>query len=129
MDASGLNQLCELCGRRLTKVKYTHPHAPGAACHPRCKPRNRAVHADAVKEPSAVRPLKRAKSDPGEEIPLTATRTRPHRITAPKPPAPITKPRSSKPPIDTMALLDATHARRIALLSAETKIILEVDDS
>ena len=70
-------------------------------------------------QPPAVRSHKRAKSDPGEEIFLTATRTRPHRITAPKPPPPTPKPRISKPTVDVSALLDAAHARRMALIEAE----------
>src|SRR4051812_18033479 len=32
MDASGTNQLCELCGRQLHKVKHHRPHGVGRAC-------------------------------------------------------------------------------------------------
>ena len=118
VDSDG-QPACELCDRRLSKVKYTHPHNLGRACHPRCKPSKRAVDDDAPKEPPAVRSHKRAKSDPGEKIALTATRTRPHRITAPKPLAPPPKPRISKPTVDVSSLLDQAHARRMALLEAE----------
>ena len=113
---------CENCGRQLSKVKYTHPHEPGRACHPRCKSSKRTVNDVTVKQPPAARSHKRAKSDPGEEIPLTATRTRPHRITAPRTPAPTPKPRlvkSSGAPVDPMTLLDAAHARRMALIEAD----------
>jgi hypothetical protein len=32
MDASGTNQLCEVCGRQLHKVKHHRPYGPGRAC-------------------------------------------------------------------------------------------------
>lgn len=111
--------LCELCGRQLAKVKHHRAHGSGRACTPRCKPLKRTIENDAIKQPSAFRAPKRAKSDPGEEIALTATRTRPHRITAPKPPPPTPKPRRSEPVIDVSALLDQAHARRMALIAAE----------
>jgi hypothetical protein len=66
---------------------------------------------------------RRTKSDPGQQqeqiLPITATRLR---VRAPKPPPPTTKPRlikSSINPVDPMALLEAAHARRIALLEEE----------
>lgn len=113
------NQLCEKCDRRLSTVKHHRVYGPGRACAPRCKSSKRAVDEGALKQPPAVRPHKRAKSDPGEAIPLTATRTRPHRITAPQPPPPTPKPRTVKPVVDTAALLDQAHARRMALIEAE----------
>jgi hypothetical protein len=39
MDASGTNQLCELCGRQLHKVKDTSPCGVGRKCKHGCKPR------------------------------------------------------------------------------------------
>lgn len=122
------NQLCEKCNRRLSTVKHHREYGSGRACHPRCKPSKRAVEDDARQPPLHVRSIKRAKSDLGEQIALTATRTRPHRITAPKPPPPTPKPRKTKPTADVLTLLDQTHARRMALLAEESKIILSVDD-
>jgi hypothetical protein len=115
----GKHQLCEKCGERLNRVKQHRAYGPGRACNPRCKSVKRAIEDDALKQPSAVRSHKRARSDPGEQIILTATRTRPHRITAPKPPPPTSKLRISKPTIDVSSLLDQAHARRMALLATE----------
>jgi len=128
---------CENCGRELSKVKHHRPSGIGRACAPRCKPNKRAVDDGTITEavptqPAAKKP-RRTKSDPGKDtVLLTATRTRPHRITAPKPSPPAPKPRRVKPsvdPIDPMALLDAAHARRMALLAAESKITVEFQDS
>lgn len=110
---------CELCGRQLTKVKHHRSHQPGRACHPRCKPSKRSIDNTLAVQPPAARPIKRAKSDPGEQIAVAATRTLRHRIAAPKPPAPKPKPRIARSAIDVSALLDQTHARRMALIAAE----------
>lgn len=58
VDASGW-PACELCGRRLSKVKHHRPYGNGRACHPRCKTHNTAdvvdasLHAAAVGDPAA----------------------------------------------------------------------------
>jgi hypothetical protein len=122
MDASGRNQLCEKCGRRLAEVKYTHPQYPGDACHPRCKPKKGAVHQSASPATSSIsavvapRKRKRAVSDPGQPQNLSRLRTR-----APRPVIipPIEKTRVKADTIDISSLLDQTHARRMALLEAE----------
>lgn len=123
MDASGTNQLCELCGRQLHKVKHHRPCGVGQACHPRCKGKKHPLEAVSVKRPASTeRPNKkqrRTHSDPGPPLAITSTRLR---IRAPQPPPPALRPRPVKPhtpPLDIMALLDATHARRMALLEAE----------
>ena len=67
----------------------------------------------------AKKKQRRTKSDPGQPLPIASTRLR---IRAPKPPPSAPKPRVMKPtvdPVDLMALLEATHARRMALLEAE----------
>jgi hypothetical protein len=57
MDASGLNQLCELCGARLNRVKHHRAHGPGRACHPRCQSQRCAADDEA---PSS-QPIPRSK--------------------------------------------------------------------
>ncbi len=52
-DAAG-RQLCERCGRQPAKVKHTHPHGVGRACHPRCKPQKGGV--DAAATPTGLPP-------------------------------------------------------------------------
>ena len=64
--------LCELCGRRLRTVKNTHPHGPGRACHPRCKPSKHAVDGIESISAVAVRSHKRAPTDPGKQQPAPA---------------------------------------------------------
>jgi hypothetical protein len=59
---------------------------------------------------------RRTKSDPGQPLPITSTRLR---IRASKPPPPTPKPRTVKPIVDVSSLLDAAHARRMALIEAE----------
>lgn len=67
MDASGLNQLCEKCGQRLSRVKHHRAHGLGRACHPQCKPSKRAVD-NAVVDPSRdVRSHKRGRSESGKQ--------------------------------------------------------------
>ena len=108
------NQLCELCGRRLSKVKNTRANGVGRACHPRCKQRPEEADAAAVIDVAAeARPSKkrRAASDPGEPLNLTRLRVRaPPVDTSPPPP----KKARSVIPADVSSLLDQAHARRLA---------------
>jgi hypothetical protein len=126
MDASGTNQLCELCGRQLHKVKHHRPLTPGRACAPRCKPQKHVLErVEEQRSHSTERPAKkqrRSQSDPGQPMTIASTRLR---VRAPKPPPPATKPRLVKPsinPVDPMALLEAAHARRVALLQQESTV-------
>jgi hypothetical protein len=76
MDASGRNQLCERCGRRLAEVKHHRAYGAGEVCHPRCKDTKRPrtttlVDAECQTDsPPCKRPC-RANSDPGEPTNLT----------------------------------------------------------
>jgi hypothetical protein len=123
------NQLCELCLARLNRTKgkpYSYP--PGLICHS-CYDElheenapKRPASADPSPKPKRVR--RETKSDPGETQNLTRLRTR-----APRPttiPA-VKKARVQATPTDISALLDQTHARRMALLSAESKVVLSKD--
>lgn len=60
-------QLCELCGARLNRVKHTHKHGPGHACHPRCKPSKRAVDGGALDSTHPARSHKRARPGSGQQ--------------------------------------------------------------
>lgn len=132
MDASGRNQLCEKCGCQLAKVKHHRAHGPGRACTPRCKPsKHRSADNASSSMTVAPSPAKkrciRAQSDPGQPPVLMPTRTRPHRVSAHEPPS---VPRYKKPSAaELSAQLDATHARRMALLEEEAKIVLAVEGS
>jgi hypothetical protein len=68
-DNSG-HQLCEACGIRLDKVKYTFPSGAGRRCHPRCKPKKGPDHAAAAPplEPAVapVQSMKKRKETPAE---------------------------------------------------------------
>ena len=64
VDSSGW-PACELCGRRLSKVKHHRAHGAGRACHPQCKPKKRAIEEEDEVQPPCKRPA-RAASDPGE---------------------------------------------------------------
>jgi hypothetical protein len=79
--------------------------------------------APAVSRPSRQR---RASSDPGEPLNLTRLRTR-----APRPTtiSPIKKSRLQSTSVDASLLLDQTHGRRLALLTAESKIVLDFEES
>jgi len=112
---------CEICGRQLTKVKHTHRHGPGHACHPRCK---RHVQTDEHSAATAsVLPPKqsrkrRATSDPGQSPEPAASQSLTRRVTATEPSS------SSKMQYNTrrgeriMRLLEETHARRMAAEAA-----------
>ena len=60
------NQLCELCGRRLSKVKHTTKCGVGKKCHPRCKPSKHAINADEEPKPVAARSHKKSPSAAGK---------------------------------------------------------------
>jgi hypothetical protein len=112
------NQLCELCGCRLSKVKHTKPHPPGRACKHGCKQRSNEADAAGINVAAEPRPSKkrRAASDPGEPLNLTRLRIRaPPVDTSPPPP----KKARSVIPADVSSLLDQAHERRLALLAAE----------
>jgi len=109
---------CELCGRRLSKVKHTHRHGPGHACHPRCKARARPSKDEAVPVAAAVASVtprkRRAASDPGELPAVAASPVRSRRI-MPAKPAPLNKKQRAD---KIMRLLEETHARRMAAEAA-----------
>jgi hypothetical protein len=126
VDSSGY-AACQLCGTRLNTLKYTAPCPPGKKCHPRCKGQKRPAESGESSAAPAEKKQRRTKSDPGQSqqqpMPIVTTRLR---IRAPKPPPQATKPRLVKPIValvDPMALLEAAHARRMALLEAEKKRI------
>jgi hypothetical protein len=79
VDAVG-KPACEHCGRRLSKVKYTHRYGPGHACHPRCKQKRQAVPESTVTDDTVPPPKqsrkRRAVSDPGELLIRTRSSTR-----------------------------------------------------
>ena len=109
---------CELCGRRLSKVKHTKPHPPGRACKHGCKQRSNEPDAAGINVAAEPRPSKkrRAASDPGEPLSLTRFRVRAPPVDAPLPPP---KKARSSIPADVSSLLDQAHERRLALLAAE----------
>jgi hypothetical protein len=126
MDASGLNQLCELCGRRLSKVKHHRAHGPGRACHPRCKPTKGAAEGTAAAlAPITAAPKqsrkRRAVSDPGQPPPALLARTR-LRVRAPRPSPPDRKRLKQEKEAAAMALLEQTHARRVAAMAAASAV-------
>ena len=111
--------VCERCGTRLNRVKYTQPDGLGRACQKHFKGVKHPIKERATSSEPAKKKQRRTNSDPGQPMPIASTRLR---VRAPKPPPPAPKPRLVKPtvdPVDLMALLDATHARRMALLEAE----------
>jgi hypothetical protein len=119
---------CEMCGTRLSKVKHHRPHGVGRKCAPRCKPQKRS--ADDSREIGMVVPpaqptkkQRRTRSDPGQQQTLntpTLTRTKRVRATKPNPPRPVAS-KKTRSEAEISALLDATHARRMAILEAEAK--------
>jgi hypothetical protein len=117
MDASGLNQLCELCGRRLSKVKHHRAHGPGRACTPRCKPRQQTFELQAASAAAAA-PVatrkRRATSDPGESPQPAAAQALTHRVNAPETASTNKRQYNTRREEQIMRLLDETHARRIA---------------
>lgn len=124
VDSTG-RPACERCGRRLADVKHHRAYGAGRACAPRCKGTKRSSEERTVSAEPAKKKHRRTKSDPGQlqdqARSITSTRLR---VRAPKPPPPAPKPRVSMPPmpaIDPIALLDAAHARRMALIEAENR--------
>jgi len=137
MDASGLNQLCELCSTRISRVKHHRAHGPGRACHPRCKTLKRsaddaptsaqddsslATAAAAAAAAAAERPKKRTRRahfDPGEKEEVqTHTRLR-ARADAVKKKPPLQATRRNPPSLlSSSSSLDEIHARRLAFLAS-----------
>ena len=118
VDSSG-QPICITCPTRLSRCKgKLHGPWNKKQCQ-RCYNRKKR---SASPSPSVVPPKKkqrRTKSEPGQPLTIATTRLR---IRAPKPPPPAIKPRLVKPSIDTvdpMALLEAAHTRRLALLEEE----------
>ncbi len=125
VDAAG-KPACEKCGVRLSRVPHHRPYGVGRACAPQCRERkgsgnvinHTAAAAAASSGPPPSPPEKKKRhthSDPGQSTPLTLTRLR---TRAPKPPQ--TKRRKTKEERDAeiYALLDQTHANRMAYLAA-----------
>jgi hypothetical protein len=118
---------CELCGVRLSTVKHKRPHGPGYACSPRCKPSKRPVSeatAVAAAPAAAAAPLmskkRRAASDPGEP-PSPRMQPLTRRITPSQPSSSQKKQKRTTRADDRIArLLDETHARRMAAVSASS---------
>jgi hypothetical protein len=107
---------CERCCRQLARVPHHRAHGAGRACHPRCKPPKRAVEDNAehgaaasaasVQGPVPKRQWLRAQSNTGQQIDDTATASRLR----------VRKRVQAPPAVDLVALLDKTHARRLAFL-------------
>jgi len=143
------NQLCEVCERRLCRVKgkqYSHP--PGLQCHPCYRQVQRSTpptsSSDTKLVPQSKRVHRETKSDPGEPINLTHKRTRAHppptilvtkkmpvkttpinrkRIRIPPPTTTsTTKKKAIRDPVDLSILLDDLHARRLQLIEAEKNL-------
>jgi hypothetical protein len=117
---------CERCGTRLNRVRHTRASGPGRACHPECRSRKHQLEECAATEERPKKKQRRTNSDPGkpqeQTLPIASTRLR---VRPSKPPPLPPKPRLVKPsadPVDSMALLDAAHARRMALIEAETTV-------
>jgi len=116
---------CELCGRRLSRVKHHRPHGVGRACAPRCKVSRRLddhTTPSAAQSSTPVQPAdgrqkrqRRIKSDPGQQPVITLNRLR---VRAPKPIVPDRKNKQEEREAEIMSLLDQTHARRMASLAA-----------
>jgi hypothetical protein len=80
MDVAGLNQLCELCGTRLNRVKHHRAYGAGRACHPQCKLSKHAVDGAASIPAVTARSHKQPPTDPGKQQPAPAV------VIAPPPP-------------------------------------------
>ena len=124
VDSDG-QAACELCGRRLSRVKHHRANGPGRACHPQCKGQKHTVDSTAAPPPVAPAPKqsrkRRAQSDPGEPPPAQRSRTLPpaltRRVTPPKPIAEKER-RITREEARVSRLLDETVARREAWLAA-----------
>lgn len=117
VDSDG-QPVCELCGRRLSRVKHQHRHGLGHACHPRCKARARPAvdgAAPATAAAASATPRKRrAQSDPGELPAHSAAPTLTRRVTPPQPTSTTKKQYNTRREEQIMRMLDETHARRMA---------------
>jgi hypothetical protein len=111
--------ICSTCPTRLTRCKGNlYGPSNNKQCM-KCYMRQERGQQLVTCEERPAKKQRRTKSDPGQPEPIASTRLR---IRAPKPPPPTTKPRlvnSSINPVDPMALLEAAHARRVALLEEE----------
>jgi hypothetical protein len=124
---------CTLCGKQIQAKQPDRPHGDGRA-HDKCIKRlNRAATPLRTSEvPSSAatvmppRKRRRTVSDPGEAQNLSRLRTR-----APRPTIipPVKKAPFKADPVDIAALLDQTVARRMALIEAETRVVLEFEES
>ena len=117
---------CEKCGTRLSRVKHHRPHGAGRACTPRCKPStsikqqsDATLHSSnsssSSSAPSKPTHKRKSQSEPGQQSLITHNRLR---VRAPKPIATNTKKTKQEKEAEILALLDRTHARRMALLAA-----------
>jgi hypothetical protein len=117
-------QLCELCGARLNRVKSHRPHAPGRACAPRCKPRQQTSKREAAPVAAAAATVatrkRRATSDPGEPLEPAAPQAITRRVVAPEPASTSKNQYNTRREEQIMRLLDETHARRMAAEEAAT---------
>jgi hypothetical protein len=119
------NQLCELCGQRLSRVKHTREYGAGRACHPRCKLSKRAADEAAGAAPAVTAAPKgkkrRAASDPGE-APVNKPSPRPQPTTRRVIPSPAvsTEKKQHRTRLEEKILrqLEETAARREAALAA-----------
>jgi ribosome-binding protein aMBF1 (putative translation factor) len=122
VDSAG-KPVCELCGRRLSKVKHVHKHGPGHACHPRCKVQQQTPKSEATPVAAAVSRVtprkRRAASDPGQSPEPAAVQALTHRITATEPASTSKMQYNTRREEQIMRLLDETHARRIAAEAAD----------
>jgi hypothetical protein len=115
---------CERCGVQLNRIKHHRPCGVGRACAPQCKqprsttPPSAVSAATASSSPPAPSPSRkrkrRADSDPGEQSEHTLGRLR---VRAPRVVAPDKKKQKQDKEAALSALLDAAHARRMALLA------------
>ena len=119
-DTDG-QQLCELCSRRLSRVAHHRPYGPGRACQKHDKTQTAvpaAVHAalSTAAAASARRPQRkrRAVSDSGQQVEHTVDRLR---VRAPKPTLPDRAKQKQDKEAATLALLEQTHARRMAAMA------------
>lgn len=73
------NQLCELCGERLSRVKHTTKYGVGKKCHPRCKPSKRAIGDGHEKSRTSAAPPSRLQSSAALPFPPPSAPQRSHK--------------------------------------------------
>jgi hypothetical protein len=114
-------QLCERCGQRLSRVKHHRAYGVGRACHPRCHESKSEVDTGEhpISAPTVITPKekkrRRINSDPGTSTTLTHNRLR---VRASPPTQPDKKKLKQDKAAEITSLLDQTHARRMAALTA-----------